>query len=145
MINGVPRYGVSSLLKSLGAAGEGIRVGGRARMVFLKQATADPDVQAVSLGKAQDRLREAFEKLPQLARDLEKPPRIPRELAVCRRAGRPEPLVWSLALDELQETGVDLRPRLPLRAGEISRAQRGSRHEPPLPSRRSWSLWSSTL
>jgi len=115
LINAVPRYGISSLIKSLGAAGEGIRVGGRARMVFLKQATADPDVQAVSLGKAQDRLKEAFRRLPQLAHDLEKPPRIPRELAALRRAGRPEPLVWSLALDELQETGVDLRPRLPLR------------------------------
>ena len=26
---------------------------------------------------------------------------------------RPEPLVWTLALDEIQETGVELRPRLP--------------------------------
>ena len=25
----------------------------------------------------------------------------------------PEPVVWSLALDEIQATGVDLRPRLP--------------------------------
>ena len=29
------------------------------------------------------------------------------------RSTRREPVVWSLALDEIQATGVDLRPRLP--------------------------------
>ncbi len=115
MINGVPRYGTPSLMARLGGTGEGIRVGGRARMVFLKQATGDPDVQAVSLGEARDAFKEAFRRLPQLARDLEQPPVTPSGLAARLRVGEPEPLVWSLALDELQETGVDLRPRLPLR------------------------------
>jgi len=115
MINGVARYGTPHLMQRLGAAGEGIRVGGLARTVYLKQATADPDVHAVSLGEARDRLKEAFQRLPQLARDLEQPPPTLPRLAARRHAGMPEPLVWSLALDELQETGVDLRPRLPLR------------------------------
>ncbi len=115
MINGVPRYGTPHLMQRLGVSGEGIRVGGLVRMVFLNQTTADPDVQAVSLGEARDRLKEAFQRLPQLAQDLERPAVAPPSLAALRHAGMPEPLVWSLALDELQETGVDLRPRLPLR------------------------------
>jgi hypothetical protein len=69
----------------------------------------------VSLAASRDKLTDAFQRMPQLARDLEQPPPVSRELAALRRAGGPEPLVWSLALDELQATGVDLRPRLPLR------------------------------
>lgn len=30
-----------------------------------------------------------------------------------RALDAPEPIVWTLALDEIQETGVDQRPRLP--------------------------------
>ena len=47
MINGVARYGMPSLLDSLGAKGETLRVGGTARRLFLNQETADPDVAAV--------------------------------------------------------------------------------------------------
>jgi cytosine/adenosine deaminase-related metal-dependent hydrolase len=110
MINGVARYGTPVLMARLGAGGERLRVGGRARVVDLAQATADPVVAAISVGEARDELREAFRRLPELARRLEQPPPAPR-----RAAWRPEPVVWSLALDELEETGVDLRPRLPLR------------------------------
>jgi hypothetical protein len=67
-------------------------------------------VAAVSLRDARETLQDAFRRLPELARRLEQPA-APRRLI----PGRPEPLVWSLALDEIEETGVDLRPRLPLR------------------------------
>jgi cytosine/adenosine deaminase-related metal-dependent hydrolase len=110
MINGVARYGMPSLMKALGAPGEGIRVGGLSRVVFLRQATADPVVAATPLGQARDTLRDAFRRMPELARKLEQPlPATPR-LAL----GRPAAPVWSLALDEIEDTGVDLRPRLPL-------------------------------
>ena len=55
-------------------------------------------------------LRAAFRDLPKLARELEKP----KPVKAARAAlDAPEPVVWSLALDEIQDTGVDLRPRLP--------------------------------
>jgi hypothetical protein len=44
------------------------------------------------------------------ARELEKP----KPKKVTRAAlDAPHPVVWSLALDEIQATGVDVRPRLP--------------------------------
>ena len=53
---------------------------------------------------------EAFHDLPKLARELEKPkPKKARRAAL----DAPEPVVWSLAIDEIQATGVDLCPRLP--------------------------------
>jgi cytosine/adenosine deaminase-related metal-dependent hydrolase len=110
MINGVARYGTPVLMQRLGCPGERTRIGGRARVVYLTQATADPVVAAIPLGEARATLKDAFRRLPELARLLEQPQPAPR-----RAAWRPEPVVWSLALDELEETGVDLRPRLPLR------------------------------
>jgi hypothetical protein len=110
MINGVPRYGMPSLMERLGAAGESIRIGGRSRLLFLRQATADPAVAAVPFREARDTLRDAFHRMPELARKLEQPPAAAPRLSL----GRPAAPVWSLALDEIEDTGVDLRPRLPL-------------------------------
>jgi hypothetical protein len=110
MINGVARYGVPDLMEALGSKGETMSVGGGKRQLFLKQATGDPDVANVSLSSARRILRTAFRDLPKLAKYLEK--------AKPKKAARaaldaPEPVVWSLSLDEIQPTGVDLRPRLP--------------------------------
>ncbi len=107
MINGIPRYGTPGVMKALGHAGETLRVGGKSRQLFLEQQTGDPDVASVSLRTARTTLRQALRDLPELARELEKPK--------ARRAalGAPEPVVWSLALDEIQPTGIDQRPRLP--------------------------------
>ncbi len=110
MINGVARYGMPELMSALGANGQALRVGGEPRRLFLEQATADPDVASVSLSAARSALREAFQNLPKVARELEKPkPKKAARLAL----DAPEPVVWSLALDEIQATGVDQRPRLP--------------------------------
>ena len=114
MINGTARYGTPSLMERLGASGERIRVGGRARILYLKQATADPAVEAISLQEARNKLREAFHRLPQLARDLEEPPRTPKTVGLSGVKRKGESLVWLLALDELHDTGFELRPRLPL-------------------------------
>ena len=110
MINGVARYGLPKLMKALGSGGETVRVGGQTRRLFLQQETGDPDVAAVSLRTASQVLTHAFGNLPKLARELEKPK--PKK-AVRRALDAPEPAVWSLALDEIQATGVDQRPRLP--------------------------------
>jgi hypothetical protein len=107
MINGIPRYGTPGMMKALGHAGETLRVGGRSRQLFLEQQTADPDVATVSLGAARTALRQAFRDLPKLATELEKPKA--RRVAL----DAPEPVVWSLALDEIKPTGIDQRPRLP--------------------------------
>lgn len=110
MINGVARYGLPELMKSFVTTGETVRVGGQSRRLFLQQETGDPDVASVSLGTATKVLKQAFHNLPKLARELEKP----KPKKVVRRAlDAPEPVVWSLALDEIQATGVDQRPRLP--------------------------------
>jgi 5-methylthioadenosine/S-adenosylhomocysteine deaminase len=110
MINGVARYGVAQLMGALGAEGQTLNVGGEKRRLFLQQATGDPDVVGVSLSAARSALRTAFRDLPKLARELEKPQ--PKKAArAALDASRP--VVWSLALDEIQATGVDQRPRLP--------------------------------
>jgi hypothetical protein len=107
MINGIPRYGTPGMMKALGHVGEALRVGGRARQLFLEQQTADPDVAAVPLATARSVLRKAFRNLPKLAAEIEKPK--PKPAA----SHAPRPVVWSLALDEIQSIGVDQRPRLP--------------------------------
>ena len=112
MINGVARYGAPDLMEALGAKGEAIKVGGSQRQVFLQQATGDPDVVGVSLSAARRALKAAFRDLPKLAKELEKPKPIPKKAARAA-LDAPQPVVWSLSLDEIQPTGVDLRPRLP--------------------------------
>ena len=107
LINGVPRFGRSDLMKKLGGAGETVRVGGKPRMVNLREANADPVIGAMTLSAARERLSDALQRLPELARDLERGRGGPRAVP----GGPP---VWFLALDELAETGMELRPRLSL-------------------------------
>jgi hypothetical protein len=74
----------------------------------LKQDTADPDVGQVSLSKATDTLRTAFKEIVKLAKETEKP--VPARRRVLDATTGP---VWSLALDEICDCGVELAPRLP--------------------------------
>jgi len=110
MIEGVPRYGVPDLMHALHADGEALRVGGQARSLFLQDADGDPDVDAVSLSDATSALAQALHTLPELARALEAPKAPHATRLVLDEPRRP---VWSLALDEIQDDGVDMRPRLP--------------------------------
>ena len=110
MINGVVRYGIPELMRALGADGQSLRVGGETRRLFLEQNTADPEVANVPLSTANNALSTAFRDLRKLARELEKPK--PKK-ATRATLDAPQPVVWSLALDEIHATGVDLRPRLP--------------------------------
>ena len=110
MIEGVARYGVPDLMHALHADGEAFQVGGQARTLFLEDDGGDPDVAAVSLSVATTALARALQALPDLARELEAPKAAHATRLVLDRARRP---TWSLALDEIQDDGVDLRPRLP--------------------------------
>ena len=107
-IGGVARFGHPSLVRGLGADGERIRVGGRERLLNLRQATADPVVGALSLAEAKDTLTDALRRLKEIRLEQERQPPIEA------RIGAAEPLTWFLALDELQPTGMELRPRVPL-------------------------------
>jgi cytosine/adenosine deaminase-related metal-dependent hydrolase len=107
MINGIARYGAPELVHPLMPAAETVRVGGQRRALFLAQETGDPDVAVVSLRQAVTKLRKAFRGIASLARELEKPAR--RRAPLDSRAAP----VWSLALDEISEAGVELSPRLP--------------------------------
>lgn len=112
LINGTARYGTPELMAQLSPGGETLQVGGQTRQLFLQQETQDSAVAPVTLAEATDTLRKAFQNLPQLAKDLEHP-----KPAAIRALDYPEPVVWYLALDEIRETGVDLRPRLPYALG----------------------------
>jgi len=110
MIEGVARYGRTSLMHALHADGEAVVVGGQARTLFLQDADGDPDVAAVPLSAATRALADALHNLPALARALEAP-RVPHAARLLLDAARHP--TWSLALDEIRDDGVDLRPRLP--------------------------------
>ncbi|HET7857084.1 MAG TPA: amidohydrolase family protein, partial [Gaiellaceae bacterium] len=100
VVAGRPRYGKRSLVERLGGQGlEDVTIGGRKRVLNLKQATADPAVGKVSLAEATDRLRDALQNLKQLALDAE---RRGTPLHRMLAASEADEIVWGLALDELE-------------------------------------------
>jgi 5-methylthioadenosine/S-adenosylhomocysteine deaminase len=116
LVGGVPRFGFPGLLRRLGAGGEELRIDGKKRVLNLKQATADPAVGKISLAQARERLTDALRRLKELRKEQER-----RGLffAAAPGSGDPTaPLQWALALDELQETGTELRPRVALHDGQ---------------------------
>jgi 5-methylthioadenosine/S-adenosylhomocysteine deaminase len=109
LIGGKARYGLPSFLKRLGASGvEKITVGGNDRLLNLRQLTADPVVGEISFAQARERLKHALRNLKELAKEAEHAPPI-HAAAIAAREER-----WGLALDELEPTGLELRPRVPL-------------------------------
>lgn len=109
MINGVGRYGDAALMRKLGFAGEAITTGGAQRMLFLAHPAEDPLTRKLTLSAAGDRLTRALRGLPALARKAERPRPI-SPLAMARGGAD----TWRLALDELLDTGVEVRANLPL-------------------------------
>jgi cytosine/adenosine deaminase-related metal-dependent hydrolase len=116
MINGVARYGAPEIMSQLGASGEQLTVGGKKKVLYLVQKTADPVVAPISLKQAKVKLRKALKDLPNL-----KPPTV----VPTGRAGFEPPLQWFLALDELAPTGMDVRPHLPMGGRPTMAAARG--------------------
>jgi 5-methylthioadenosine/S-adenosylhomocysteine deaminase len=111
LVGGKPRYGQRSLVTRLGAKGlEDVTVGGRKRVLNLRQETADPVVGKITLAEAEDRLRKALKNLKQLAKKAEQ-----KGTPLHRMLAAPGDQVrWGLALDELEPTGTELRPRASL-------------------------------
>lgn len=132
MIDGVPRYGRTTLMHALHADGEPLRVGGQPRVLFLEDDDGDPDVAAVSLSTATQALVDALHTLPALAHALEAPG-VPHAARLLLDAARRP--TWSLALDEIRDDGVDMRPRLPYaRPGDFTgpRVVMAKASSPPL-------------
>src|SRR5262249_27551479 len=110
MINGIARYGTGPLMDALAPRDQTVRVGGQSRRLFLHQGTTDGAVAPVSLSTATATLRKALRDIAKVAKEAERPKRT----AVRRALDAPTAPVWSLALDEIRDNGVELRPRLPL-------------------------------
>lgn len=121
MINGSPRAGIAGLMHRFGvAAGEALRVGRRPKLLNLTQPDANPDVAAISVVEAIDRLSGALADLPNTP---------PRALtAFSPDHDDPRPL---LAVAGIIDNGLTPRPHLPYR---------GKLTGPNLPR-----LWAGTL
>jgi hypothetical protein len=113
LINGIPRYGTQELMGLLGGGDETVRVGGETRQLFLRQDTVPGEVAGLTLGAAQAALTNALQDIRERARELEAAPPDTRRMARAAALDAPEPVVWSLALDEIRDTGLELGPRLP--------------------------------
>ncbi len=104
VVNGVPRYGASQVMRRLlgesAAAAETGSVGGRARLLYLVQPSGDAVVGGLTLKEATDLLSDGLKRLPELAKDL-----------VARPALDPDALL--LVLDHDEPDGTDQRPHLP--------------------------------
>lgn len=75
VIDGVPRCGAADVMGEfeLGTATEHITIGGSERVLNLGDPQANPVIEALSLAEATDRLQDAMERLPALAKELETP------------------------------------------------------------------------
>ena len=116
VINGVPRYGDSTLMKKLGVGGESVKVGGHSRTLFLTQKTASEPVTKISLADATATLTESLKDLPNHASKRKSLSSTGAPL-LARAGARNEG--WVLALDEVTPTGMDVRPHLPF-DGELT-------------------------
>ena len=108
-INGTPRYGTPATMVTDGPDLETLDVGGQQRVLYLKQATEDPEVAALSFAQAQATLKDALLNIKEIRLEQEAK-HAPAALGAEPHAGRPR-----LALDEFEHTEFTQRPHLPLR------------------------------
>jgi cytosine/adenosine deaminase-related metal-dependent hydrolase len=124
VVNGVPRYGASRLMrKVLGEAadnGEAGSAGGRARLFYLVQATGDPVVGKVTLEEATDLLADGLKRLPDLAKDMVEHPTL-------------DPEATFLVLDHEEHEDFEQRPHLPGAGGQLTAMLDGADRATPLP------------
>jgi hypothetical protein len=103
VINGVPRVGTHDLMAGLGlGGGEKLSVAGQARVLNLDQPNADPDVAALSVAEAIDRLEQALAALPDASAHAP-------ASGIAPPAGRA-----LLAVDGVIDNHMSSRPHLPL-------------------------------
>lgn len=140
VVNGVPRYGRTSLMQPFGPGTENWTVRSAKRVLNLRQATGDPLVGALTLRQARARLKDGMSRLPELAQVFERPGAPPDfgppvglfptdtqaagipaggRLPGGRQPGDSQPMVsgstWFLLLDHEEPRGVAHRPHLRLR------------------------------
>ncbi len=114
VIDGTPRYGTPALMATDGPGLETLTVGGQPRVLYLTQATEDPDVAALGYAQAKAKLTDALQNLQtmRLEQEAAQPaPAGPEALAAAPEVERGHP---RLALDEFEHTDLTQRPHLPL-------------------------------
>jgi 5-methylthioadenosine/S-adenosylhomocysteine deaminase len=105
MVDGSARYGLASLMNLLSAEGETLKVAGKTRGLCL---VGDQEgAPTITMTEATARLTDALAHLPERAKEALKPK--PALSALAAREARPQ---WTLALDEIEPTGVEMRPHL---------------------------------
>ena len=113
VINGIPRYGASQVMRRLlgeaAAQTEAGSVAGRARLLNLAQPTEDPVVAGLSLKEATALLSDGLKRLPELAKDMVERPALDGDSVF-------------LVLDHDEVDGIDVRPHLPSRNGDLTAA-----------------------
>ena len=107
VIGGTPRFGTAALMKTLGVRGERFKVGGKARMADWNDPAGDPDVERYTLAEAKAVLTEVLRKLPKLRANEAKG--LGARMSLLSAAPKVR-----LVLDEQEDSGFDLRPRLGL-------------------------------
>ena len=133
MINGVARFGTSALMARLGAVGERVSIGGRQRMLFIKQASGDEVVSGISLGEAKRTLVDALRRLPSWHVTSRTAGPVPRG---------PSPIAWRVRtaglVSRARRAGADrLRASPRCRARKAAAPARWSERRAPRPCRSS--------
>ncbi|HMG66567.1 MAG TPA: hypothetical protein VK588_02740, partial [Chitinophagaceae bacterium] len=109
VINGILCYGYIGLMEKFEEEKEEMTVGGTKYHLFLRQASADTAVGALSLNAAVDKLQDGLQRLPELAKNLNAPHIA--ELSIANAATHPQ---WFLVLDHNDEPdGEKLRLTAP--------------------------------
>jgi len=123
VVNGVPRYGASRLMRKLlgqaAANGEARSAGGRARLFYLEQRSGDPDVGELTLEEAADLLADGLHRLPHLAKEMVEHPTL-------------DPHATFLVLDHEEDEGFDQRPHLPDPSGQLTALLEDAARSTPL-------------
>jgi cytosine/adenosine deaminase-related metal-dependent hydrolase/uracil-DNA glycosylase len=106
MIGGEPRFGVKELVEPFTDAAETVTVGGKSRRLNLQPVNkpsnlGSPELDLISLSEARRRLDLAFSSLPQLHAAA------PASAAIAAHPDGAEH--WTLALDEIEDSGVEMR------------------------------------
>jgi 5-methylthioadenosine/S-adenosylhomocysteine deaminase len=117
IINGVPRYGASKIMRQLlgeaAASGEAGTVTDRARLFYLVQESGDPDVGELTVAEATEMLADGLKRLPKLAKDMVEHPTLDPEATI-------------LVLDHEEEEGFEVRPHLPGPDGSLTAMMNGT-------------------
>jgi len=127
-IDGTPRHVTPALLVAEGPGLETLAVGGERRVLYLAQATEDPDVAALGYAQARAKLAEALENIKAIRLEQERE-HGPEALAAAPavHAGHPR-----LVLDEFEHTDFTQRPHVELDGAVTGPVDRPQASAPPI-------------